>query len=81
MLHTIKTAKNPSKSCVDHLILICVTPLTNKMIMITNHTSIKIELKHGDDNVIIICLITRADNRTQWTLNGKFSHPTQYVCC
>ncbi|CAJ0911621.1 6853_t:CDS:2 [Entrophospora sp. SA101] len=39
-----------------------------------NHASIKIELKHDDDNVIIICLITRADNRTQWTLNGKFFH-------
>ncbi|CAJ0629028.1 15319_t:CDS:10 [Entrophospora sp. SA101] len=36
-----------------------------------NHASIKIELKHDDDNVIIICLITRADNRTQWTLNGE----------
>ncbi|CAJ0763073.1 24149_t:CDS:10, partial [Entrophospora sp. SA101] len=36
-----------------------------------NHASIKIEFKHDDDNVIIICLITRADNRTQWTLNGE----------
>ncbi|CAJ0894628.1 4746_t:CDS:2, partial [Entrophospora sp. SA101] len=37
-----------------------------------NHASIKIELKHDDDNVIIICLITRADNRTQWTLKLPF---------
>ncbi|CAJ0846929.1 5856_t:CDS:10 [Entrophospora sp. SA101] len=36
-----------------------------------DHASIKIEFKHDDDNVIIICLITRADNRTQWTLNGE----------
>src|SRR5947208_16149389 len=39
-LYTIKTAKNPSKSCVDHLILICVTPLTNKMIIIMDFTEL-----------------------------------------
>ena len=36
-LHNLKTIKTASKSCVDHLILICVTSIMNKMIMITNH--------------------------------------------